>query len=379
MILGIDASNIRAGGGVTHLVELLSAANPSEHGFSKVIVWGAKTTLDKIDDRDWLKKVNDSLLDRSLPYRLFWQRFRLKKLAEQARCGLLFIPGGSDLSGFKPMITMSQNLLPFELLEIWRYGLSPSFLRFLLLRVTQSSSFRKAEGVIFLTKYARDAVLKITGPLKGRSMIIPHGINPQFLLPPRSQRLPTDFNNTNPCRVLYVSIIDVYKHQWHVAEALAQLRSTGVPVVLDLIGPVGKGMRRLQKTLKRVDPKGEFIFYKGMVPYSELHAFYAAADIGVFASTCETFGMILLEAMSAGLPIACSNCSSMPETLGDSGLYFDPVSSNDIARVLRNLIYSSELRARLAQAAFQRAQSHSWKQCAGDTFGFISGIAKSSL
>lgn len=45
MILGIDASNIRAGGGVTHLVELLRAANPSVHGFEKVIVWGDRKSV----------------------------------------------------------------------------------------------------------------------------------------------------------------------------------------------------------------------------------------------------------------------------------------------------------------------------------------------
>ena len=64
MRIGIDASNLRAGGGVTHLVELLRAADPPAHGFEQAIVWGGAATLSKIEDRDWLCKVHDPLLDR---------------------------------------------------------------------------------------------------------------------------------------------------------------------------------------------------------------------------------------------------------------------------------------------------------------------------
>ena len=51
MIIGIDASNIRAGGGVTHLDELLRAADPEAHGFSQVIVWSGSATLDRMRPR----------------------------------------------------------------------------------------------------------------------------------------------------------------------------------------------------------------------------------------------------------------------------------------------------------------------------------------
>ena len=53
LTLGIDASNIRAGGGVTHLAELLRAAVPAEHGFDEVIVWSNEGTLAKLDERPW--------------------------------------------------------------------------------------------------------------------------------------------------------------------------------------------------------------------------------------------------------------------------------------------------------------------------------------
>lgn len=376
MILGVDASNIRAGGGVTHLAELLRAANPFARGFESVIVWGCESTLAKIEDREWLRKVHEPFLDRGLTFRVLWQRLRLKKLAQQANCDVLFVPGGSDASGFTPMVTMSQNLLPFEWREMRRYGWSFCALKFLLLRWTQSRSFRKADGVIFLTKYARDTVLKVTGSLRGKSTIIPHGVNRRFLIPPRHQRLHTDFSDTSPCRVLYVSIISPYKHQWQVAEAVARLRSAGVPVVLELVGPPAEGMNRLAETLNRVDPEGGFITYLGATPYDKLEKLYASADISVFASSCEAFGQVLTEAMSAGLPIACSNRSAMPEILGDTGVYFDPEDSDDIARALRKLIESPGLRAQMARAAFERAQAFSWRRCTDETFNFLAEITQ---
>lgn len=378
MILGIDAFNIRAGGGVTHLVELLRAADPLVHGFKQVVVWGGMATLAKIDDRDWLIKVNDPFLDRGLLYRAFWQRFRLKQLAERAGCDVLFVPGGSDASGFKPMVTMSQNLLPFEWRELRRYGWSLSTLKFLLLRWTQGRSFQKANGVVFLTEYARDAVLTVTGKLQGNSVIVPHGINPRFTVPPRQQRASIDFKEGHPCRVLYVSIVDMYKHQWHVAEAVAQLRSVGLHVVLELVGPPAAGIGRLKEALNRLDPERVFITYRGAVPYEKLDVIYAAADIGAFASSCENMPNILLEGMAAGLPMACSHMGPMPEVLGDAGVYFDPEYANSIAGALGKLIASPDLRAQIAQAAFNRAQAYSWKRCADETFEFLARIARES-
>lgn len=375
MILGIDASNIRAGGGVTHLVELLRAADPEAHGFEQVVAWGGSATLAKLETRDWLHKVHDPLLDRALPYRVFWQRSRLKKLALQAGCDLLFVPGGSDASGFKPMVTMNRNLLPFEWSEVRRYGFSLTSLKLLLLRFNQSRTLRKADGVIFLTQYAHDAVLKVSGDLPGRVGIVPHGINHRFFLSPRQQRQPHEFSNEQPCRLLYVSIVTVYKHQWNVAESVAQMHSKGVPIVLDLVGPPGPGMSRLSDTLQRIDPEGAFITYRGAVPYEKLHELYAVTDIGVFASSCEAFGQILTEAMSAGLPIACSNRSVMPELLGEAGVYFDPEKPDEIAAAIRQLFESPELRAKKAQAAYQKAQAFSWDRCAEDTFEFLAQIA----
>lgn len=372
LVVGIDATNLRRGGGVTHLIELLTAAEPEKNGIARVVVFGGRQTLAKLPERAWLEKINPPDLDKGLLRRTFWQRFKLAGGARAAGCDVLFAPGGSYSANFHPVVTMSQNMLPFEWAELRRYGWSLLALKLLLLRWVQSQTFRGADGVIFLTEYARRGVLRVTGPLSAVTTIIPHGLNSRFQMAPRAQHPLSEYNHAKPYHVLYVSIIDQYKHQWQVVEAVAALRQEGFPVALDLVGPAyPAALARLQQTLARLDPEGSWVRYHGAIPFEALHRHYAVADAGLFASSCENMPNILLETMASGLPIACSNRGPMPEVLGDSGVYFDPVQSADIARALRELIESPQLRYRLADASFQRSLQYSWQRCAAETFRFL--------
>lgn len=341
-----------------------------------MVCWGGSKTLAMLDDRPWLEKLNPPELDQGLMTRTLWQHFRLSRAAQNAKCDLLFVPGGSYSGSFAPVVTMSQNLLPFEWPELRRYGWSPTSARLMLLRWMQSRSFRCSDGVIFLTKYAKDYVLSIIGKSPERIAVIPHGLNPRFRIAPQPQLPISEYSEQHPFRLIYVSIINRYKHQWHVVEAVAKLRRTALPIVLDLIGPAyPPALARLNKTIARFDPKGEWVRYHGEIPYADLHQKYMEADLGIFASSCETFGIILLETMAAGLPIACSNRGPMPEVLGDAGVYFDSEDPDDIASALRELIDSPDLRARLAKSSFERAQTYSWQRCANETFGFLAEVA----
>jgi glycosyltransferase involved in cell wall biosynthesis len=374
--LAIDASNIRIGGGITHLVEILRAVDPSAYGFEKVRVWGRVSTLDQIEDRDWLEK--RSLTEREAHFfkLLVWRRWTLPRDLKEWKADLLWVPGGSIMPAFRPVVTMSRNMLPFEWNELRRYGASRVALRLLLLRWSQGRSFRHADGTIFLTGYAYDAVTQVTGSLNGRTAIVPHGVNTRFQLPPRRQRAYSEFTASDPIRVVYVSTVEVFKHQWFVVEAIAQLRQEGVPIRLDLYGWGRAGaVARLTEAMNRVDSKGEFIRYWGVVDYKEIHKCYAAADLCVFASSCENMPNILIESMAAGLPIACSNRGPMPEVLRDAGVYFDPEDSASIADAVRQLVMAPGLRAEKAAAASAIATNFSWSRCARETFEFLATVA----
>lgn len=375
-IVGVDASNLRAGGGLTHIAEILSAARPESHGIQRVVVWGGADTLAKLPAREWLQLENPSSLNGNKVRRIMWQRTALKKAAFQAHCDVLFVPGGSFATQFRPIVTMSRNMLPFELNEMRRYAFSTTGLRLLALRIAQTRSFRRADAVIFLNQYAKETVCKTTGSLPGTTAIIPHGRNVRFEIPPKHQKPITSYSATSPLRLVYVSIIDQYKHQWQVVEAVSLLRRNGWEIQLDLVGPFyAPALTRLNAAVAIHDPQGRWVRYHGSVAHEALHEIYASADIGVFASSCENMPNILLESMSAGLPIACSNRGPMPEMLGDVGTYFDPENSRSIEAALRTLIESTDLRTRYAKGAFERSRKFTWSRCASDTFSLLSAIA----
>ena len=363
---------------MTHLIEILRVAQPKLHGFERVVVWGGTSTLSVLDNQPWLDKRTYPALNKGLLRRTLWQRYGLSKAALDGGCDVLFVPGGSYAGNFHPVVTMSRNLLPFEMPELLRYGWSLFTLKLLLLRAIQSQSFRQADGVIFLTNYAREIVLKVTDKLRGQTCIIPHGYNSRFRIEPKLQRNIDEYNDAHPYRVLYVSIIDQYKHQWHVVEAVAALRQKGLPIVLDLVGPAyPPALKRLNQKIDLLDIDRRWVHYHGAIPFDELHLRYAEADLGLFASSCENMPNILLETMAAGLPVASSKNGPMPEILGDSGVFFNPTNFYDIATALERLIAHPRLRSALAEMSSFKVQKYSWETCADQTFAFLAKVNQS--
>ena len=376
-IIGIDAINIRGGGGITHIKELIKHLPiDNKLAIDKIIIWATKKTLEQIQDKPNLIKIHEPIFEKSFLHRTYFQIFKLSKIAKMNDCGVLFIPGGSFFGSFRPIVSMSQNLLPFEFKELKRYNFTQA-LKLLLLRFTQTKTFLKSDGIIFLTNYAKKSILTIVGPLNAKINIIPHGISERFYSEPRLQRSSTDVTDKNPFRILYVSIIDLYKHQWHVIEAIYILRKKGYHIVLDLIGPsYPVALNNLEKAIKKYDTEDNFVNYLGIIDYELISDFYFNADIGIFASSCENMPIILLEKMASGLPIACSNRGPMPEVLLDGGLYFDPENPKDIAMVIEKLYISSELRKKLANKSFKTSKSFSWDTTSFETFKFLSTFIK---
>jgi len=163
-----------------------------------------------------------------------------------------------------------------------------------------------------------------------------------------------------------------------VAMAASLLRQAGCPVRVKFIGADwGRYGRQFRETLRQLDPGEEFLIWPGSMPFSALHSEYQDADAFIFASSCENLPNILIEAMSAGLPIACSKSGPMPEVLRNAGIYFDPLQPQDIAEAMRTLVNSADLRGRLAMQAQDLSRAYSWQRCAQETFDFIAAVATS--
>ncbi len=377
MILGIDASNISSGGGLTHLRNLLLHVEPKNYGFERVIVWASDSTLDVLEGREWLVKRRHPLLQKGIVARSHWKMIKLPLALKIENCQLLFVPGGSYLGSFRPFITMSRNLLPFQYRELLRFGATLMTLKLLLLRVLQSLTYNRASGLIFLTDFAAKNILEIIGSTESAVRVIPHGIDAAFFNAPAVEpRFPSPDSAHSPLKLIYVSMIDFYKHQWKVIHAVKLLRNEGYPVTLELLGPARiSAHRKLERYVRKFSLEGEFWNYAGPCEHELLPAKYREADICIFASSCENMPNILMEGMASGLPIACSRRSPMLDILGDAGVYFEPTDEVEIFEAIKKLIDSVSLRRKLAENAQQLASQYSWSRCADETFEFLGEIA----
>lgn len=376
MNITIDASNIRKGGGVTHLQEVLHAVDFKKHRIKKVNLWAPAATLDRIGQIPNMITHQHPFIEKGGWHGYVFRKWILDRNIDSTT-DLLWAPGGTCISKFRPYVTMVRNFLPFDKPERDRFKYSKNWFRYLYLCHTQARSFSRADGLIHISRKTDEVINQQMDLSRVKQTTIYHGLHSDFLTEPRSQRSFEDFTQAQPVRILYVSPISLYKHQDVLLEALALLRSKGFPIRLDLVGPVSPSAKKnFEHTLARCDPQRKWVHVHGEVPYSKVREYYRNADLYACLSSCETFGMILLEAMGAGLPILCSNRSALPEINGGTCPAVDPEDVQAVEEGLERMIRDPQLRETSAQAAYVRAKSFSWHKCADETFSFLTRIAR---
>lgn len=102
---------------------------------------------------------------------------------------------------------------------------------------------------------------------------------------------------------------------------------------------------------------------------------YRAAVCMVYPSLLEGFGMPPLEAMACGCPVAVSDASSIPEVVGDAGLYFSPESSEDMAYKLEQLVFDTAVSSAMQKMGLARAKEFNWQKCGAKTLSVYRDIA----
>lgn len=376
LIVGIDASRNRSGGAKAHIIGLLSESCPEDYGITEIHVWSFSSLLDSLPDRPWLVKHNPIALEKSIAKQLFWQATELSAEAKKFNCDILFTTDASTLCLFKPMVVLSQDMLSYEAGVMASFGINLARLRLLAILFIQNAAFRRANGVIFLTKYSAKVIQQSCGSLRNISFI-PHGIGDAFKSANKSGYV--KFSAGRPIRCIYVSPVWEFKHQWVVVRAVELLRRRGIDVVLELVGGGNEvSISKLDNQLQKSDPSGKFVSRIGEVKQSELPNYLGNADIFVFASSCENLPITLLEAMAIGMPIASSDRGPMPEVLKNGGIYFDPEDEFSIADAIEKIIHDTPLRLRVSEKAKELSEDYSWKRCAEETLRFISETCKST-
>ncbi|MBC7225118.1 MAG: glycosyltransferase family 4 protein, partial [Anaerolineae bacterium] len=112
---------------------------------------------------------------------------------------------------------------------------------------------------------------------------------------------------------------------------------------------------------------GESVRWLGPVPEGALPALYAGADLFVFPSLYEGFGLPVLEAMACGTPVACAHTPALKERVNDSAALFDPLDVAEMARVVGGLLRDAAARRELAQRSAARAATFTWERTARAT------------
>ena len=105
----------------------------------------------------------------------------------------------------------------------------------------------------------------------------------------------------------------------------------------------------------------------GFLPAEDVPLFYNAAEVFVYPSLHEGFGLPLIEAMACGLPVITSQGSSLEEVAGDAALLVDPLSESSIASAMQRMLEDSALRLRLRQAGLNRSKMFDFEKTARQT------------
>ncbi len=367
-VIGIDASNIAAGGGLTHLRELID--NYHEIKDQHLVIFANKNVLNLLPDKTYITKIGHSWLNKGTLFNMLWRLLLLRSSAKKHGVEIFFTPGGNFLP-FRPYISMSQNMLVFESKERNRFPSILDRLRYVILEFKQILSFYFSSGIIYISEYARSFIQKKYPFLRHKkSGIIYHGVAERFNSSAQDNlKIEENFTKEKPFRLLYISIINYYKHQDKLIEATKRLNNLGVPIELHLIGPLNPKMKSEFEAL--LESANGSVIHHGKIPYENIHEFYGKCDLFVFASTCENMPNILIEAMRSNVPILCSNYGPMPEFFKDAGLYFDPINIDDICSKILEYKNSLSLRKSSSIRGLKLASAYSWSDCSKKTFDFI--------
>ncbi|MDA8957076.1 glycosyltransferase [bacterium] len=375
MRIGIDATNIGGGGGITHLKEILINFDGGffKDQITKIVIFSSQKVLDQLDVHNSIieMKTHHNLNSRLLN-RVFFQLTQYDKIIKD-HCDILFSITGDYIGKFRLVVGMSQNMLLYER-DIWKEIKHPKeIIRFWINFKKQQKCFKNSSAIIFLSEYAKNYISSVLDIDSKYKKIIYHGISPRFLGTVKEQK-PIDFYGfKKPFKLLYVSTVHVYKHQCQVIKAVVALRKKGIPVQLDLVGsvifkPYGE---KMFKIIAREDPKQKFIKFHGHVPYDNIESFYLKTDGIVFASNCENMPNILIESMASGVPVISSNKQPMPEFLKYGGFYFNSLSVDSIVKNIEKLILSPKIRQSMAKINIDEVKLYSWRKTSKDTFKFI--------
>ena len=231
-------------------------------------------------------------------------------------------------------------------------------------------SVKKAVMVICDSQNTKETIMDRYGLLEDKIRVVHLGVGNQFLKPIPDEKISkarTKYDLRDEFTILYPARTWPHKNHFRLFEALAILRDRyHCQVTLVLTGGEERAYQDIDAAIERFGLKGK-VKNLGHVSYNELPEIYSLSDALVFPSLFEGFGLPVVEAMSIGCPVVCSNRTSLPEVAGEAALYFDPVDVNDMADAIFRVLHDPALQQELIRRGREQSKQFTWERAAKST------------
>jgi glycosyltransferase involved in cell wall biosynthesis len=173
-------------------------------------------------------------------------------------------------------------------------------------------------------------------------------------------------NNLNFPFILYVGNLAKHKNIPMLIEAFYKIKKKNIECKLVIAGKKEWEYKEIFETVDKLNLQNNVVF-TGYVLDEDLPALYNAADLFVYPSLYEGFGLPPLEAMACGTPVITSNTSSLPEVVGNAGIMVDPYDVDGLADAMHKVLSNEGLREDMIKRGLERAKMFSWEKCARET------------
>jgi len=229
-------------------------------------------------------------------------------------------------------------------------------------------TLKHADYLLAVSYKTREELIERLGIPGERIYVVRHGVDPCFRRLEDRSALSLRLTNKlgfSPPYILFVGVIGHHKNIIGLLRAYSILRSRGFTIPLVLAGPPGSAWEEAQGWIVK-EGLGNSVYLIGSVDQDsgELTDLYNGTSLFVFPSFYEGWTAPPLEAMACATPVITSNCSSLPETVGDAALQVDPNDPEELADAMEEILTDESLRKKLIEKGRERATSHTWEKAA---------------
>lgn len=303
------------------------------------------------------------------PGRLIWEQLRLPSHARTDKLDVLFSPGfTAPLSGRGKRVTVIHDL------QHKRQPQNFGRLERMAWDWCVAQSVKTASTIITVSESSKKDILEVYGLAPSSVQVVSHGVENDFFGLKKNEsygpELLTEAGLPDSPYLLAVSTVHPHKNWVRLIEAYEAVAREEADLQLVISGLPGKSWEEV-KELIAGKGLGERVHLLGWQPRKTLIGLFKYAEALVFPSTFEGFGMPVLEALAAGVPVACSDIGPLRELADGCASFFDPHSSDDIAAAIRGLRQDEFQRMKLVTAGLDRSKNSTWQRTAQQTLAIF--------